>query len=184
MCFGSSEKYWSSFAAATLPFPPRLTVLLKESRKIIYNRRETLVNLDSSIQEMNRNKHHPAIPTQLAPPFHTCGIRTRKGKNIFGPRYLMVSWIMHRLSEQREDKPKDMVHLEDRASVRMSRFVVNYFKTLYRITLGFAKSKNEGLALVIAGSKRQYCQVDQESREHIYPEIYMKLRSTVICSRQ
>ena len=43
MCFCSSEKYRSRFAAATLPFPPRLTVLLKDMRKIMKNRRDTLV---------------------------------------------------------------------------------------------------------------------------------------------
>ena len=143
MYFGSSENYWSSFAAATLPFPPRLTVLLKDSRKIIKNRRETLVNLNSSIREMNRDEHHPSMPTLLAPCFHTWGIRTRKGKRIVGPRYLMESWLTQQLSEWREHKPKDMLHLRDRARVRIGRSVVNYFKALYWITMFFAKSKNE-----------------------------------------
>ena len=128
MCFGSSENYWSSFAAATLPFPPRLTGLLKDSRKIIKNRRETLVNLNSSIREMNRDEHNPSMPTLLAPWFHTWGIRTRKGKKIVGPRYLLESWLTHRLSEWREHKPKDMLHLGDRARVRMGRSVVIILK--------------------------------------------------------
>ena len=125
MYFGSSENYWSSFAAATLPIPPRLTVLLKDSRKIIKNRGETLVNLNSSIREMNRDE---------ALCFHTWGIRTRKEKKIVRARYLMESWLAHRLSKWREHKPKDMLHLRDRARVRMGISVVNYFKALYRIT--------------------------------------------------
>ena len=107
MCFSSSENYWSSFAAATLPFPPRLTVLLKDSRKNIKNRRKTLVNLNSSNPEMNRDKHHPALPTQLALCFHTWGILTRKGKKLVRPWYLLESWLTQRLSEWRKHKHKE-----------------------------------------------------------------------------
>ena len=64
-----------------------------------------------------------------------------------GPRTLMEGSLTHRMGQWRETKPKDMLHLEDIARIRMGKTCVGYYKAIYRITECRARSKNEGLKL-------------------------------------
>ena len=151
----SGELYQGSFAAATLPFPPKITVIKDAHRKIVNDRKDLMISLTSMIREFNRSgNHYPVIPTRLAPCFHTWGIRTKKSSTSFtGPRMLMEGWINHRLGSWRETKPKDMLHLDDSVRIRMGKTCLGYFKAIYRITECKAKSKNEGLMLLRFGTK-------------------------------
>ena len=67
---GENSAYWSSFAAATLPFPPQLVSLCEEDRKLKHNYRDTLVNITTRIREMNRGDNHPHIPTDMGCSYH------------------------------------------------------------------------------------------------------------------
>ena len=49
------------------------------------------------------------------------------------------------MGQWRETKHKDMLHLEDNASIRMGKTCVEYFKEIYRITEYRTWSKKEGL---------------------------------------
>ena len=126
---------------ATLPFPLKITVIKKDHRRIVNNCRDLMVSLTTKIRESNRSDIHPIIPTRLALFFHTWGIRTRKSPHFKGPK-------THRMGQWRETKPKDMLHLEDKAiRIRMGKTCIGYYKAIYRMTECRARSKNEGLKL-------------------------------------
>ena len=75
----SGELYQGSFAAATLPFPPKITVIKDAHRKIVNDRKDLMISLTSMIHEFNRSgNHHPIIPTRLAP----CFIPGESGRKI------------------------------------------------------------------------------------------------------
>ena len=131
----------------SLPFPPKITVIKRDHRKIVNNRKELMISLTTKIREFNCSDTHPIIPTRLAPCFHTWGIRTKKSSHFTGPRTLMEGWLTHRRGQWRETKPRDMLHLEDNARIRMGKTCVGYYKAIYRITECRARSKNEGLKL-------------------------------------
>jgi len=101
-----------------------------------------MISLTTKIREFNYSDTHPIIPTRLAPCFHTWGIRSKKSSHFKGPRTLT-----HRRGQWRETKPRDMLHLEDNARIRMGKTCVGYYKAIYRITECRARSKNEGLKL-------------------------------------
>jgi len=83
------DETWSSFAVATLPFPPKLVEFDAETRNqtksstnlkgnpmwnIQSNYIQILIDLTTSIRELTKADSHPMIPTNLAPCFHTWGI--------------------------------------------------------------------------------------------------------------
>jgi len=143
----TGDIYQGSFAAATLPFPLKITVINRDHRKIVNNRKELMISLTTKIREFNCSDTHPIIPTRLAPCFHTWGIRIKKSSHFTGPRTLMEGWLTHRRGQWRETKLRDMLHLEDNARIRMGKTCVGYYKAIYRITECRARSKNEGLKL-------------------------------------
>ena len=145
---GTGDIHQGSFAAATLPFPPKITVIENDQRRIVNNRRDLMVSLTAKIRESNCSDMHPIIPTRLAPCFHTWGIRTKKSSHFTGPKTLMEGWLTHRMGQWRETRPKDMLHLENNARIRMGRACIEYYKAIYRITECRARSKNEGLKLI------------------------------------
>ena len=153
ICFGNNNAFWSSFAAATLPFPPKLAAFDGENRKLRKNHIETLVNLTTKIRVMNQYDNHPTIPTHLAPCFHTWGVRIKKHTKITGPVNLMEHFANHRHSSWREKKPSDMLHLSDHLRLKMGKSVVEYFRVIYKYKDIAAKSKNEALAAETSGAK-------------------------------
>ena len=145
---GTGDIYQGSFAAATLPFLPKITVKENDQRRIFNNRRDLMVTLTAKIRESNCSDIHPIIPTRLAPCFHTWGIRTKKSSHFTGPKSLTEGWLTHRMGQWRETKLNDMLHLEGNARIRMGRACIEYYKAIYRITECRARSKNEGLKLI------------------------------------
>ena len=141
------DETWSSFAVATLPFPPKLVKFDAETRNIQSNYIQTLIDLTTSIRELNRADAHPMIPTNLAPCFHTWGMRINRHPRIIGPANLLEHVSTHRLTLWRELKPKDMLHLNDHLRLKMGKSAIEYFKVIYKITECKAKSKNEAIAL-------------------------------------
>jgi len=146
ICLGENSAYWSSFAAATLPFPPQLVSLCEEDRKLKHNYRDTLVNITTRIREMNRGDKHPHIPTDMAPCFHTWGVRIMQHSKVIGPANLMENFADHRLVSWKGTKPKQMLHLSDALKLKMGKSIVTYFKVIYRMTEDSFRSKNEALA--------------------------------------
>ena len=108
----TGDIYQGSFASATLPFPPKITVINRDHRKIVNNCQELMVSLTTKIREFNCSDTHPIIPIRLAPCFHIWGIRTKKSSHFTGPRTLMEGWLTPRRGQWRETKPRDMLHLE------------------------------------------------------------------------
>ena len=136
----------SSFAVSTLPFPPKLVKFDAETRNIQTNYIQVLIDLTTSIRELNRMDAHPMIPTHLASCFHTWGMRINRHPRIIGPVNLLEYVSTHRLPLWRELKPKNMLHLNDHLRLKMGRSSMEYYKVIYRIAECKAKSKNEALA--------------------------------------
>ena len=141
------DETWSSFAVATLPFPPKLVKFDAETRNLQSNYIQVLIDLTTNIRELNRADAHPMIPTNLAPCFHTWGMRINRHPRIIGPANLLEHVSTHRLTLWRELKPKDMLHLNDHLRLKMGKSAIEYFKVIYKITECKAKSKNEAIAL-------------------------------------
>ena len=49
----------SSFEVATVPFPPRMTVMPGESRNIYDNKPQVMIDLTTGIRDLERNGVHP-----------------------------------------------------------------------------------------------------------------------------
>lgn len=95
ICFGDNNAYWSSFSAATLPFPPKRAALCDDDRKLQHDYLDTLVNITTRIREMHRSDNHPTIPTHIVPCFHAWGVRIKQHSQVIGPANLMENLADH-----------------------------------------------------------------------------------------
>ena len=50
--FGNNNDFWGSFAATTLPFPPKLVAFNAENRKLQKNFIDTLVDITTKIRKI------------------------------------------------------------------------------------------------------------------------------------
>ena len=138
----------SSFAVATVPFPPMMTVMPGESRRIYNNKLLIMVDLTTGIREMNRNGVNPITGLPLGeyntPTFHIWGREGGAEDKLIGPRNLLETISDVRDKEWREDNHDRMLHLSDKARIRMGRSCIKYFKVLYGVIICYAPSKNAG----------------------------------------
>lgn len=140
-----------TFAAATLPYPPKISALPAEEREIQTNRFETLSKITDFIREMNRN-NVSTDPTPRgsynAPTYHTWGMKTTHADpNVYGPRNRMESMVGYRQPQWREEKYEEMVHLDNKSRLRMGKAAIKYFMVLYDIIKCKADSKVKGLEI-------------------------------------
>ena len=107
----------SSFAVATLYFPPSLTALPEDNYTLARDDRTTLIrDLNFRIRELNLRGEQP-MDVRRAPTFHTWGLRSIRAPR--GPRYVMEALPSHLESEWRERRPADQLHLSDRTRLRI-----------------------------------------------------------------
>ena len=122
----------SSFAVATLPFPPALAQLPEDKFRVQGNITEDLKTLNFSIRDLNMEGSQ-SMMVEKAPTFHTWGLRSLPAKKKVGPRNLMELLPQHRQKDWREERPENQIHLNDRLRLRMGRAVVKYFCSIYEV---------------------------------------------------
>ena len=126
----------SSFAVATLPFPPCLSILPEDLHtRVKMNATESLKSLNNTIREFNRQNADGPIDVSRCPLFHTWGLRSVRTSrpDINGPRVLMEYLPAHNPAAWRERRPHDQLHLSDRTRLRMGKAVLRYYRSVYGI---------------------------------------------------
>lgn len=118
----------STFAVATLPFPPMLTTLPMDTHKVQRNMSAVLTELTDEFIKFN-NSSWQQLPVTYAPKFHTWGL---KGSNL-ADTGASGKLVMHRRGQWREQLPEKMLHLNDAARLRMGRACIAYFNHIYKI---------------------------------------------------
>ena len=126
----------SSFAVATLPFPPCLSILPEDQHtRVKRDATDSLKSLNTLIRNFNRENAGGVIDVSRCPLFHTWGLRSVRTSrpDINGPRHMMEYLPAHNPAAWREQKPQDQLHLTDRVRLRMGRAILRYFKSIYDI---------------------------------------------------
>ena len=141
-----------TFAAATVPYPPKISALPAEQRELETNRFDTLSKMTDFIRELNRNKvdtdHSIPRGSYNAPTYHTWGMKTvHADPNVYGPRNRMENMIGYRAPQWREEVYEEMVHLDNKSRLRMGRAAIKYFMVLYDLIKCSADSKVKGLEI-------------------------------------
>ena len=144
----------STLSICTLPLPPKLCRLpndLSWRPTNFENKLDVLIELNQKIVQTNRNNSRRwQRPTDMAPTFHTRGLRTapRQGSRPVGPSNLLASVRGHRHSNWRESAPHQMLHLNELIMCSMGRATVNFFRAFYgmipRVPRNFSQPERYG----------------------------------------
>ena len=121
----------SSFAVSTLPLPPRMTKLTKDSYKS--TRRDLtseLIKLNGLISEFNKETMQ-TMQVERAPRYHTWGLTSVRVPRTVGPRNLLEAMPSHAHQDWREGRPSNQLHLSDGVRLRMGKASVKYFEAIY-----------------------------------------------------
>ena len=120
----------SSFAVATLPMPPKISVLASDDHNLSDDLTRDLIELNSSIRQLNLEDSQ-GKNVCLAPTFHTWGLRSsRRPSKGVGPRNLLENLPSHLPGDWREEAPEDQLHLSDKVRNRMGKSCVKYFMSI------------------------------------------------------
>ena len=98
------------------------------------NKLNILVDLNMAILRFNaRHSRRLQRPTDLAPTYHTRGLKTRygAGRRQIGPRNLLETVTAHKFSSWREGIPFRMLHLNEMTMLSMGKAGVQFFKAFY-----------------------------------------------------
>ena len=120
----------SSFAVATLPFPPCLSILPDDRHtRVKRDATEALKTLNTLIREFNRGNSNDVVDVSRCPLFHTWGLRSVRSSrpDINGPRAIMEYLPAHNPAAWRERKPQDQLHLSD------STRLLGYIESIYNL---------------------------------------------------
>ena len=123
----------SSFAVSTLPLPPCMTKLTKDSYKS--TRRDLtseLIKLNGLISEFNKETMQ-TMQVERAPRYHTWGLTSVRVPRTVGPRNLLEAMPSHAHQDWREGRPSNQLHLSDGVRLRMGKASVKYFEAIYGI---------------------------------------------------
>ena len=127
----------STLSVCTLPLPPMLCRLAGDRTwrpDNFQNKLEVFIELNERIIQLNRQQaRRTRRPTDLAPTFHTRGLRTRynSGRRSVRPRNLLATVIGHRFSNWREDRPHRQLHLNEEVACSMGKATIKYFLAFY-----------------------------------------------------
>ena len=127
----------STITIATLPLPPKLCRFPGDNTfrpHDFVNKLNILVDLNMAILRFNaRNSRRLQSPTDLAPTYHTRGLKTRygAGRRQIGPRNLLETVTAHKFSSWRERIPFRMLHLNEMTMLSMGKAGVQFFKAFY-----------------------------------------------------
>lgn len=127
----------STVTLATLPLPPKLCRFPGDRSwrpRSFQNKLSVLIELNTSIMAFNEvNSRRLQRPTDLAPTYHTRGIKTRinLGARQIGPRNILETVLSHKYSCWRERVPHRMMHLNEMTVLSMGKAAVHFFKGFY-----------------------------------------------------
>ena len=137
----------NTIGISTLPFPPKMSVIPSDKRRIRGNKFEELSYLNDQIMNLNETLKLPSFPSAFVPKFHTWGLQTTKAPTKIRPRNKLAHTTGHKIQGWREEELRNMLHLNNHLRLKMGKSCVSYFKVLYGIIPCRAPSKNAGLQL-------------------------------------
>ena len=129
----------STLSVSTLPLPPKLCRLRGDRSwrpASFVDRTSTLVSLNARIINFNRvNARSVGAPLDMAPRYHTRGLRTRLPWHRLpaDPHNMLRNVLGHRYAHWRENHPHSMLHLSSRVKLSMGRAAIKFFLAFYGV---------------------------------------------------